>query len=163
MKFFRENFLGLSQLKLAKELGLTRGQISSYEENRASPTIEFLEFFSEKYELNMDALIKVKMDESNMHGFTDQGKTNKDLLEFEKKLEKEKEEFIALLKVVKSGLLKGQDLTITCERLMQIFLSKEVELSAVRKKLIDFYMSQDAIKKIVKQFTGKDIDLNDLS
>ncbi len=102
------------------------------------------------------------MDESNVHDFTIDAKPSQALLEFEKKQEKEKAEFIALLKVIKSGQLKGQDLIITIDRIRDIFLVKEVEISGLRKKVIDFYMSQEAIKKIVKKFTGKDIDFDNV-
>ncbi len=48
----------LTQESLAEELSVTRSRISSYEENRSSPTIEFLIDFSEYFKLPIDIIVK---------------------------------------------------------------------------------------------------------
>ena len=48
----------LTQESLAEELGVTRSRISSYEENRSSPTIDFLIDFSNYFRIPIDIIIK---------------------------------------------------------------------------------------------------------
>ncbi|PKH52814.1 XRE family transcriptional regulator [Tenacibaculum sp. Bg11-29] len=48
----------LTQEALAEELSVTRSRISSYEENRSSPTIEFLIDFSKYFKLPIDIIVK---------------------------------------------------------------------------------------------------------
>ena len=48
----------LSQEALAEELSVTRSRISSYEENRSSPTLEFLIDFSDYFKIPIDIIIK---------------------------------------------------------------------------------------------------------
>ncbi len=48
----------LTQEALSEELSVTRSRISSYEENRSSPTIEFLIDFSEYFKLPIDIIVK---------------------------------------------------------------------------------------------------------
>lgn len=48
----------LTQESLAEELSVTRSRISSYEENRSSPTIEFLIDFSEYFKIPIDIIVK---------------------------------------------------------------------------------------------------------
>lgn len=49
---------GLSQEQLAEDLGVTRSRISSYEEGRSNPSIDFLILFSEVFKLPIDILVK---------------------------------------------------------------------------------------------------------
>ncbi|WP_298369295.1 helix-turn-helix transcriptional regulator [uncultured Lutibacter sp.] len=49
---------GLSQERLAEDLKVSRSRISSYEDKRASPPIEFLISLSEYINISMDVLIK---------------------------------------------------------------------------------------------------------
>ena len=48
----------LTQESLAEELLVTRSRISSYEENRSSPTIDFLIDFSAYFRIPIDIIIK---------------------------------------------------------------------------------------------------------
>ncbi|MBU3012261.1 XRE family transcriptional regulator [Polaribacter vadi] len=48
----------LTQESLAEELHVTRSRISSYEENRSSPTIDFLIDFSNYFSIPIDIIIK---------------------------------------------------------------------------------------------------------
>ena len=48
----------LSQEGLAEELKVTRSRIGSYEENRSSPTLEFLIDFSNYFKVPIDILLK---------------------------------------------------------------------------------------------------------
>ncbi|WP_028887521.1 XRE family transcriptional regulator [Tenacibaculum ovolyticum] len=48
----------LTQEALAEKLSVTRSRISSYEENRSSPTIEFLIDFSKYFKLPIDIIVK---------------------------------------------------------------------------------------------------------
>ena len=48
----------LTQESLAEELSVTRSRISSYEENRSSPTIEFLIDFSKYFKIPIDIIVK---------------------------------------------------------------------------------------------------------
>ena len=48
----------LTQESLAEELSVTRSRISSYEENRSSPTIEFLIEFSKYFKIPIDIIVK---------------------------------------------------------------------------------------------------------
>lgn len=52
------NLKKLSQEGLAEELNVTRSRIGSYEENRSSPTIEFLIAFSDYFKIPIDILLR---------------------------------------------------------------------------------------------------------
>ncbi|WP_341222198.1 XRE family transcriptional regulator, partial [Polaribacter atrinae] len=49
---------GLTQEFLAEELSVTRSRISSYEESRSSPSIEFLIDFSDYFKLPIDIIVR---------------------------------------------------------------------------------------------------------
>ncbi|AOW20749.1 helix-turn-helix domain-containing protein [Urechidicola croceus] len=49
---------GLSQEVLAEDLKVTRSRISSYEESRAKPPINFLLDLSDYFEISIDTLVK---------------------------------------------------------------------------------------------------------
>lgn len=55
---YLRNKKGLSQQALADEFDLTRGQLASYEDNRAEPSQETLIKYSAYFKLPIDALIK---------------------------------------------------------------------------------------------------------
>lgn len=64
MKYLAKNIKHLRNLKkftqevLAEELGVTRSRISSYEENRSLPTIDFLIDFSDYFKIPIDILVR---------------------------------------------------------------------------------------------------------
>lgn len=53
---------GISQEQLAEELKVSRSRISSYEEGRATPAIDFVIELSDYINITMDVLIKKKLD-----------------------------------------------------------------------------------------------------
>ena len=53
---------GVSQEQLAEDLKVSRSRISSYEDKRASPPIDFLINLSAYINISMDILIKKKLD-----------------------------------------------------------------------------------------------------
>lgn len=53
---------GISQEQLAEELKVSRSRISSYEEGRATPAIDFVIELSDYTNITMDVLIKEKLD-----------------------------------------------------------------------------------------------------
>lgn len=53
---------GISQEQLAEELKVSRSRISSYEEGRATPAIDFVIELSDYINIAMDVLIKKKLD-----------------------------------------------------------------------------------------------------
>ena len=64
MKIVSKNIKHLRTLKnfsqegLAEELKVTRSRIGSYEENRSSPTLDFLIDFSNYFKIPIDILLK---------------------------------------------------------------------------------------------------------
>ena len=52
------NLKGLTQEQFAEDLKVSRSRISSYEENRAIPPIDFLIILSEYFKIPIDILIK---------------------------------------------------------------------------------------------------------
>lgn len=53
---------GISQEQLAEELKVSRSRISSYEEGRATPAIDFVIELSDYAKITMDVLIKKKLE-----------------------------------------------------------------------------------------------------
>lgn len=56
---------GLSQEQLAEDLKVSRSRISSYEEERAKPSIHFIIRFSTYANISIDTLVKKKLERSN--------------------------------------------------------------------------------------------------
>lgn len=52
---------GLTQEKLANELGITRTRLASWEEHRAEPNIEFIIKLAEFFAMSIDLLLKVRI------------------------------------------------------------------------------------------------------
>jgi transcriptional regulator with XRE-family HTH domain len=79
MKILAKNIKHLRSLKrfsqevLAEELAVTRSRISSYEENRSSPTIEFLINFSEYFRIPIDILVKKDLTKATDVSFIEVG------------------------------------------------------------------------------------------
>ena len=79
MKILAKNIKHLRGLKrfsqevLAEELAVTRSRISSYEENRSSPTIEFLITFSEYFRIPIDILVKKDLTKATDVSFIEVG------------------------------------------------------------------------------------------
>lgn len=67
MKYLAKNLIHLrkqkkySQKNLAQELNITRSRISSYEDGRSLPSLEFLIKISEYYNITVDILLKVNL------------------------------------------------------------------------------------------------------
>ena len=111
---------GLSQEGLAEELSVTRSRISSYEENRSSPTIEFLIDFSEYYKVPIDILVKKDLTKAQDVSFIEVG--NKRVL-FPITVDDENESLIEIVTVKASaGYLLGYDDPEFIERLENIKL-----------------------------------------
>lgn len=62
---------GLTQSELAKNLGINRAAIGSYEENRAVPKLSALQDIAYYFSISIDALLKYKLWEEN-NGFENQ-------------------------------------------------------------------------------------------
>ena len=60
MKYLRAK-LGLSQKRLADDLGITRTRYSKYEYGMAEPPIELLVKIATYYEVSIDALVSVDL------------------------------------------------------------------------------------------------------
>ena len=60
IKFLRKTH-GLTQDDLAKKLGISRYKIGSYEEDRALPKLELLQFLANYFGLNLDTLINARL------------------------------------------------------------------------------------------------------
>ena len=60
IKFLRKS-IGLTQEELAKNIGVNRAVIGSYEENRATPKLSVLQDISYFFNISIDALIKQKL------------------------------------------------------------------------------------------------------
>jgi len=52
---------GLTQDDLAKKLGVGRAKIGSYEEERALPKLNLLQFLAEYFDLSLDALVNEEL------------------------------------------------------------------------------------------------------
>ncbi|MFT4661860.1 MAG: transcriptional regulator with XRE-family HTH domain [Patiriisocius sp.] len=72
IKYLR-NKRSVSQQTLADEMELTRGQLASYEDNRAEPSQETLIKYSKQFKLPIDALIRNDLTRSKEDGFIEIG------------------------------------------------------------------------------------------
>lgn len=98
---------GITQEVFAEELGITRSRISSYEENRSSPTIEMLIKFSEYFKIPVDILIKNDLTKAKDTSFIEVG--NKRVL-FPITVDENNEDLIEIIPVKASaGYLAGYD------------------------------------------------------
>jgi transcriptional regulator with XRE-family HTH domain len=98
---------GITQEVFAEELGITRSRISSYEENRSSPTIEMLIKFSEYFKIPVDILIKNDLTKAKDTSFIEVG--NKRIL-FPITVDENNEDLIEIVPVKASaGYLAGYD------------------------------------------------------
>ena len=110
----------LTQEALAEELSVTRSRISSYEENRSSPTIEFLIDFSEYFKIPIDILVKKDLTMAKDVSFIEVG--NKRVL-FPITISDENENLIEVVSVKASaGYLLGYDDPEYIEQLEKIKL-----------------------------------------
>ncbi|OAD46019.1 XRE family transcriptional regulator [Polaribacter atrinae] len=64
---------GISQEVLAKELSVTRSRVGSYEEDRSSPTLEFLIDFSDYFRIPIDILVKKDLTKAQDVSFIEVG------------------------------------------------------------------------------------------
>lgn len=97
----------LTQESLAEELCVTRSRISSYEENRSSPTIEFLISFSEYFKIPIDIIIKNDLTKASDVSFIEVG--NKRVL-FPITVDNDNENLIEIVPAKASaGYLLGYD------------------------------------------------------
>ena len=71
IKFLRKS-IGLTQEELAKNIGVNRAVIGSYEENRATPKLSVLQDISYFFNISIDALIKQKLGEEAEKGLLDE-------------------------------------------------------------------------------------------
>ena len=98
---------GITQEVFAEELGITRSRISSYEENRSSPTIEMLIKLSEYFKIPVDILIKNDLTKAKDTSFIEVG--NKRIL-FPISVDENNEDLIEIVPVKASaGYLAGYD------------------------------------------------------
>jgi transcriptional regulator with XRE-family HTH domain len=110
----------LTQESLAEELLVTRSRISSYEENRSSPTIEFLIDFSNYFKLPIDILIKNDLTKAKDVSFIEVG--NKRVL-FPIIVDSENENLIEVVpSKASAGYLLGYDDPEYIEQLEKIKL-----------------------------------------
>ena len=65
---------GLTQEQFAEALNVSRSRISSYEENRAIPPIEFLIQLSEFFKISIDILVKNDLSSGTDANFLEIGK-----------------------------------------------------------------------------------------
>lgn len=111
---------GITQEVFAEELGITRSRISSYEENRSSPTIEMLIKFSEYFKIPVDILIKNDLTKAKDTSFIEVG--NKRVL-FPITVDENNEDLIEIVPVKASaGYLAGYDDPEYIEQLEKIKL-----------------------------------------
>jgi transcriptional regulator with XRE-family HTH domain len=114
------NLKKLTQEALAEELSVTRSRISSYEENRSSPTIEFLIDFSKYFKIPIDIIIKNDLTKANDMSFIEVG--NKRVL-FPIAVDSENENLIEVIPAKASaGYLLGYDDPEYIEQLEKIKL-----------------------------------------
>ncbi|MDX6746294.1 LexA family transcriptional regulator [Polaribacter sp. PL03] len=110
----------LTQESLAVELSVSRSRISSYEENRSMPTIEFLIDFSEYFKIPIDILVKKNLTKSKDISFMEVG--NKRVL-FPIAIDSNNENLIEVVPVKTSaGYLLGYDDPEYIEQLEKIKL-----------------------------------------
>ena len=110
----------LTQESLAEELLVTRSRISSYEENRSSPTIDFLIDFSNYFKLPIDILIKNDLTKAKDVSFIQVG--NKRVL-FPITVDSENENLIEVVpSKASAGYLLGYDDPEYIEQLEKIKL-----------------------------------------
>ncbi len=96
---------GLTQEQFAEEMNVSRSRISSYEEHRASPPIEFIIQLSDFFNIPIDAFIKNDLTSANDISFIEIG--NKRVL-FPITVNSENEDLIELVPVEASaGYLRG--------------------------------------------------------
>ncbi|WP_405606230.1 XRE family transcriptional regulator [Polaribacter sp. Asnod1-A03] len=111
---------GFSQEGLAEELSVTRSRISSYEENRSSPTIEFLIAFSDYFRIPIDILVKKDLTKAQDVSFIEVG--DKRVL-FPITVDSDNENLIEVVSVKASaGYLLGYDDPEFIEQLEKIKL-----------------------------------------
>ncbi|WP_422090517.1 XRE family transcriptional regulator [Tenacibaculum ovolyticum] len=110
----------LTQEALAEELSVTRSRISSYEENRSSPTIEFLIDFSKYFKLPIDIIVKNDLTKAKDVSFIEVG--NKRVL-FPIAIDENNENLIEVVPAKASaGYLLGYDDPEYIEQLEKIKL-----------------------------------------
>lgn len=110
----------LSQELLAEELKVTRSRISSYEEGRSSPTLEFLIVFSDYFKIPIDILLRNDLTKSNDTSYIEIG--NQRVL-FPITVDSDNENLIEVVPVKASaGYLAGYDDPEYIEQLQKIKL-----------------------------------------
>jgi transcriptional regulator with XRE-family HTH domain len=110
----------LSQERLADDLKVTRSRIGSYEENRSSPTLEFLIDFSNYFKIPIDILLKNDLTKTKDISFIEVG--NKRVL-FPMTVDAENENLIEVVSAKTSaGYLLGYDDPEYIEQLEKIKL-----------------------------------------
>ena len=110
----------LSQEGLAEELSVTRSRISSYEENRSSPTIEFLIAFSNYFQIPIDIIVRNDLSKAKDVSFIEVG--NKRVL-FPIVVDNDNENLIEIVPAKASaGYLLGYDDPEYIEQLQKIKL-----------------------------------------
>lgn len=67
IKYLRKS-KGLTQEELAKNIGVNRAMIGSYEENRAAPKLSVLQDISYFFDISIDALVKQKLWQESNNG-----------------------------------------------------------------------------------------------
>ncbi|MDO6600651.1 LexA family transcriptional regulator [Tenacibaculum sp. 1_MG-2023] len=111
---------GLTQESLAEELLVTRSRISSYEENRSSPTIDFLIDFSTYFKIPIDIIIKNDLTKAKDVSFIEVG--NKRVL-FPITVDSDNENLIEIVpSKASAGYLLGYDDPEYIEQLEKIKL-----------------------------------------
>jgi transcriptional regulator with XRE-family HTH domain len=110
----------LSQEALAEELKVSRSRIGSYEENRSSPTLEFLIGLSDYFKLPIDILLRNDLTKSKDSSFIEIG--DKRVL-FPISVDEDGENLIEIVPVKASaGYLNGYDDPEYIEQLQKIKL-----------------------------------------
>jgi transcriptional regulator with XRE-family HTH domain len=110
----------LSQEALAEELKVSRSRIGSYEENRSSPTLEFLISLSDYFKLPIDILLRNDLTKSKDSSFIEIG--DKRVL-FPISIDEDGENLIEIVPVKASaGYLNGYDDPEYIEQLQKIKL-----------------------------------------
>ena len=98
---------GLTQELLAEDLKVTRSRISSYEENRSSPTIDMLIMLSDYFKIPVDILLRKDLTKATDTSFIEIG--NKRIL-FPITVDEDNENLIEIVNVKASaGYLNGYD------------------------------------------------------
>jgi transcriptional regulator with XRE-family HTH domain len=96
---------GLTQEQFAEALNVSRSRISSYEENRAIPPIEFLIQLSEFFKISIDILVKNDLSSATDANFLEIGKNR---LLFPITVDNENEDLIEIIPIEASaGYLRG--------------------------------------------------------